>query len=328
MDAGRRAVLHDELVERRDKLRSAVAEAGEAEDLARLLRQVDAALERMHSGDYGRCEICHEEIDDEDLLGNPLIRYCLCKLTPEQQQALQDDLDLASRIQSALLPRQDVRAAGWEVHYRYRPAGPVSGDYCDVVTRRGNGSDVFFVVGDVSGKGIAASLVMAHLNASFRTLIDLDLPLRDLLDRTHRLLVESTIPSRYATLVCGRARATGEIEISNAGHGPALSLRKGVARRLEATSLPLGMFPESRHRVATERYERGDTLFLCTDGITEARDRGGREYGIERLACVLERCSAYSPRDLADECLADLDAFLAGTAPSDDATLMVLRRLE
>src|SRR5207249_7870938 len=141
------------------------------------------------------------------------------------QTALQNDLDLASRIQWQLLPRQNVRVSGWEVHYRYEPAGPVSGDYCDAITENGDGGNLYVLTGDVSGKGVAASLLMAHLNAMFRTLVGMGLPVQHLLERANRLFSESTIASHYATLVCARAEVTGEVEVCNAGHCPPLVIR-------------------------------------------------------------------------------------------------------
>lgn len=326
MDTGTKAALREQLVDRRDRLRSAMDELGEVEDLTRLLTEVDSALTRIDGGAYGRCEICREDIEPAQLASNPLVRYCLCELSPDQQRALESDLGLAARIQAALLPVQDLRAAGWEAHYRYRPAGPVSGDYCDLVAGENDDGDLFFVVGDVSGKGIAASLVMAHLNASFRSLLELDLPVQDLLDRANRLLLDSTIPSHYATLVCGRARRSGEVEICNAGHLPAFVVRGGRVDRIESVGLPVGMFTGHSYEVKLLRLDEGDTLFLCTDGLTEARNGEEVEYGIERVAALLGDYHVQCPRDLADVCLSDLERFQSGSSPQDDVTLMVLRR--
>jgi len=326
MDTGTKAALREQLVDRRDRLRSAIDDLGEVEDLTRLLTDVDSALTRIDGGTYGRCEICREDIEVDHLAANPLVRYCLCDLSPDQQRALENDLGLAGRIQAALLPAQDLRAAGWEAHYRYRPAGAVSGDYCDLLVGGDDDEGLFFVVGDVSGKGIAASLVMAHLNASFRSLIALGLPVRDLLDRTNRLLLESTIPSHYATLVCGRARRTGEVEICNAGHLPAFVVRGGRVDRIESVGLPVGMFTGQSYEVKLLRLGEDDMLFLCTDGLTEARDEEGDEYGVERVAALLGDYHVQCPRDLADVCLSDLDRFRSGSAPQDDVTVMVIRR--
>jgi len=326
MNAITQTELRRQLNGRRDRLRLAIETTGEVEDLTRLLLEVDRALGRMDSGDYGQCEICREDVAEENLVANPLLRYCLCELSAPQLRALETDLGLASRIQAALLPMQDLRAAGWEAHYRYRSAGPVSGDYCDLLTRDGDDGELFFAVGDVSGKGIAASLVMAHLNASFRTLVALGLPVQELLDRTNRLLLDSTIPSHYATLVCGRARSSGDVEMCNAGHLPALVVRRGRVERIESAGPPVGMLTGQSYEVQRARLDPGDTLFLFTDGVTEARNGDEAEYGVERIVSIVSENHAHRPRDLADTCLSDLEAFRSGARQHDDVTILVLRR--
>src|SRR5437763_15121289 len=99
----------------------------------------------------------------------PLPRTFLVCFTPEQLQALEQYLDRAWLIQGELLPKQNLKFNGWEVSYHYEPAGPVSGDYCDLVSLE-NG-ELYFLIGDVSGKGVAASLLMSRLHAIFRSLI-------------------------------------------------------------------------------------------------------------------------------------------------------------
>jgi sigma-B regulation protein RsbU (phosphoserine phosphatase) len=326
MDASTQTALRRQLDGRRDRLRLAIQATGEVEDLTRLLLEVDRALGRMDSGTYGQCEICREDVAEENLVANPLLRYCLCELSGPQLRALETDLGLAARIQAALLPMQDLRAAGWEAHYRYRAAGPVSGDYCDVLTGDGEDGDLYFALGDVSGKGIAASLVMAHLNASFRSLVGLGLPVRELLDRTNRLLLDSTIPSHYATLVCGRAWSTGEMELCNAGHLPALVVRGGRVDRIASGGLPVGMLAGQSYEVERVHLDPGDILFLCTDGVTEARSSDQTEYGVERVVSIISEYHAHKPRDLADTFLSDLDAFRSGAHQHDDVTILVLRR--
>ena len=126
--------LRAQLNHRRTRLREAISRSGEDEDLVLLLREVDSALDRLEAGTLGICEICHEPAAEKDLLANPFMRYCLCELSSAQREALESDLELASRIQAGLLPEQDLRHAGWDVHYRYEPAGIVSGDFCDVLS--------------------------------------------------------------------------------------------------------------------------------------------------------------------------------------------------
>src|SRR6185369_7803679 len=105
------------------------------------------------------------------------------------------------------------------------------------------GSDLYFALGDVSGKGVAASMLMAKLHAVLRSLIPLSLSVDQLTERASRLFGESTLPGQYATLICGRASANGEVSLCNAGHPPALLNRDGRIASISATGLPLGMFP-------------------------------------------------------------------------------------
>jgi phosphoserine phosphatase RsbU/P len=196
--------LREQLYERRQRLEQAVrAETDEAARLHRLLAEVDGALARLDHGSYGLCETCHELIESDRLLCDPLVRFCLDHLTRDERNALERDLELAARVQRGLLPSQSLETPDWHLCYRYEPAGLVSGDYCDVI-EAGDGS-VYFMVGDVSGKGVAASLLMAHLHAMFRTLISFGLSLPCMLEHASRVFSESTLPSQYATLVCGRA---------------------------------------------------------------------------------------------------------------------------
>ncbi|UCE03971.1 MAG: SpoIIE family protein phosphatase, partial [Candidatus Latescibacterota bacterium] len=322
------AGLQGQLLDRKRRLENAIAGQEDVQHFVRLLSEVDAALDRMGNGTYGVCEVCEEAIDEQELVANPLMRYCLCELSEEELSALSDDLDLAWRIQAALLPRPELQGAGWDFHYRYEPLGPVSGDYCDLLTHAEQNGDVFFLVADVSGKGVAASLVMAHLNALFRSLVGLDLPVTQLVERANRQLVESTIASHYATLVCGWARASGEIEICNAGHCPPLLLRGGTVESLGATGTPIGMLRDQVYESKTLQLDKGDTLFLYTDGLTEARNANGAMYEAERLQRLLYDKHNLHPRFLAQACLADLAIHLAGAPRTDDLTLLILRRTD
>src|SRR6267143_331059 len=122
----------------------------------------------------------------------------------------------------------------------YEGAGPVSGDYCDAVS--GDGGSLYFAIGDVSGKGVTASMLMAHLHATLRALVPLNLPLDQLVTRASSLFCESALPSHFATLVLGRAGRSGDVEICNAGHVPPLVARGREVARIASTGIPIGMF--------------------------------------------------------------------------------------
>ena len=159
--------LHSQLEDRKRRLQEAIALAPRNGSLAGLLHEVDSALDRMNKGTYGLCEECHDPVEQDRLLADPLVRYCLDHLTDKQRAALQRDLDLASEVQRNLLPRANFRGGCWDTSYHYAPLGPVSGDYCDLIPSDGQ---LFFVLGDVSGKGVAASMLMTQLHALFRSL--------------------------------------------------------------------------------------------------------------------------------------------------------------
>jgi phosphoserine phosphatase RsbU/P len=318
--------LRDELRDRRGRLETAIATAGQSTHLSRLLREVDDALARMDEGTYGLCDTCHDPVELERLLGDPLIRTCLDHLTPDETRALERDLDLAAEVQSGLLPQRDLVVGGWEVFYHYEPAGPVSGDYCDLVAPEGGGNDLFFFMGDVSGKGVAASMLMAGLRATVRTLIASGLPAGGLMERANRIFCESTSPSHFATLVCGKASRSGQIEICNAGHPPPILVRRGQPTLIGATGLPVGMFCSSDYRSRTIDLDPGDLLLLYTDGLSEARGPGDADYGTERLSRMAMQSRSLPPKALVGACLRDLHAFRSGTPRTDDLTLMAISR--
>lgn len=314
--------LQGQLEERKRRLEQAITRAPQNGGLAALLREVDSALERMDKGRFGICDECHESIEQDRLIANPLTRYCLDHLTQMQRAALQRDLDLAGDVQRNLLPQANLRAGDWETCYHYAPHGPVSGDYCDLIPCDGQ---LFFVLGDVSGKGVAASMLMAQLHALFRSLTGLGLPLSRIVAQANRVLCESAMAGQYATLVCGLAKAGGEVEIHNAGHTPVIVARRDQPQHVESMGFPLGMFLEGEFSATRLNLEPGDTLFLYTDGFSEATCTD-TEYGVERATDFVHQQSRHSPAALIAACLDDLRAFTAGTPQGDDLTLLAIQR--
>jgi sigma-B regulation protein RsbU (phosphoserine phosphatase) len=318
--------LRARLLDRRQRLQLAMTDFRKTAQIMRLLKEVDSALERMDNGSYGVCEVCHGEIEPERLIADPLVRNCLDCLTPDQQLALEQDLDLASRIQAQLLPTKNLSFAGWEAYYHYEAAGTLSGDFCDLACSESGNGDVFFVIGDVSGKGVAASMLMAHLHAIFRSLVAVGLSVPELVERANRIFCESTLSADYATLVCGRAGKSGEIVICNAGHCTPLLIRGNEIVKVEATGLPVGIFCRGEYAEETLHLASGDTLLLYTDGFVEGRDASDAEYGMERLTGFLKSRHGLSPRMLTEACLNDLTTFLSGTPKTDDLTIMAIQR--
>ena len=313
--------LRGQLEERKHRLETVLARTPGEPSLAALLREVDSALDRFAAGTYGVCEICHDSVERDRLLADPLIRYCLDHLTEHERDALQRDLDMASELQRGLLPPPDLAVEGWETSYHYAPLGPVSGDYCDLYPCHGN---LYFMLGDVAGKGVAASMRMTQLHALFRSLIGMGLPLAEIVMQINRLLCDSGLAGRYATLVCGRAQPNGVVELFNAGHLPVMAVEQGSVRLVESTGFPLGMFRDAAFSSVGLRLYAGDLLFLYTDGLSEAAGDAG-EYGVDRLKQLVGLQTSSCASAVIAACLDDLRRFVGATPGLDDVTLLALR---
>jgi phosphoserine phosphatase RsbU/P len=325
MATAEQTYLRTELQQRRERLHAALHSPAADASLSQLLTAVDTALSRIDQGTFGICETCHSSIEAERLLADPLVRFCLDHLSSAEQRALESDLSLAARIQRALLPKPGLAPAGWDVRYHYQPAGMVSGDYCDLLETDGG---FLFMLGDVSGKGVAASMLMSHLHATFRSLAEAGLPLDRMVQDANRIFCESTFAGQFATLVVGRAAHDGSVEFVSAGHLPVLHIHSDGATPKDSTGVPLGMFCETRFPVHRLTLANGDALFLYTDGLTEARNRAGAEYGLHRIRALAGRHTKREPAGLISECLDDLLTFQEGLKQTDDLTLLAVRRAD
>ncbi len=255
-----------------------------------------------------------------------------------ERRLLAEELALARRIQLALLPPSLPELPGWELYGANTPSRGVSGDYFAVVTRTagpgdagapGGARECVLMVADVSGKGMAASLLTASLEAFAAGPIEDGLPPDEICAKLSRLLYRRTPPEKYATaVVAALALDSGVLRYANAGHNPPLVVRAGGAvEELAATGVPIALLPAAAYEAAEVRLAPGDSLVLYTDGIVEAADPAGEEYGTERLADLCRRHRRSSCADLATALDADLEAFARGVPFADDRTLVMARRL-
>ena len=261
-----------------------------------------------------------------------------------ERRLLAEELALARRIQLALLPPSLPELPGWELYGANTPSRGVSGDYFAVVTRTaapagasgpgdpagpGGAGECVLMVADVSGKGMAASLLTASLEAFAAAPIEDGLPPDEICAKLSRLLYRRTPPEKYATaVVAALALDSGVLRYANAGHNPPLIVRAGGAiEELAATGVPIALLPAAGYEVAEVLLGPGDSLLLYTDGIVEANDPEGEEYGNDRLADLCRRHSQASCADLAAALDADLEAFVRGVPFADDRTLVMARRL-
>jgi sigma-B regulation protein RsbU (phosphoserine phosphatase) len=260
-----------------------------------------------------------------------------------ERRRLAEELSLARRIQLALLPQSLPDLPGYQLHGGNTPSRGVSGDYFAVMPREGAGSkgavtaagtekppsECVLLIADVSGKGMAASLLTASLEAFAAGPIEDGLGPDEICAKLSRLLYRRTPPEKYATAyVAVLTTATGAVRYTNAGHNPPLVLRStGQVEELPATGVPIALLAGAEYQAAETHLAPGDTLVLYTDGIVEAANPEDEEYGQDRLAALCARHCQAGCADLAAALERDLDAFVDGTPFGDDRTLVLVRRM-
>jgi sigma-B regulation protein RsbU (phosphoserine phosphatase) len=317
-----------ELLERRERLRHAQEQVPRAQ-LHDLVAEVDAALERVEQGRFGLCDVCHEYIGTEHLAHDPLARSCVEHPSPSETSRLERDLALARQVQLGLLPKPQRAVDGWQFRYRYEAAGEVGGDFCDVIDVPSRG-ETLVLVGDVSGKGIAASMLMSSLIGTFRSLSSLELPTGELLTRVGRLFQDSAPRSSYATLAAASLLPGGAVDLYSAGHWPPLLRRGGDIEPIVADAgLPLGLLGPSTYAPTRIQLKPDDTLLFYTDGAIDALNVDGEEYSARRLARALARLDGQRLEldALVEHVFTDLRRFQAGRQPEDDLILFAVRSM-
>ncbi len=245
-----------------------------------------------------------------------------------ERRRLQAELDLARRIQLALLQETLPSVPGYAIHALNVPSRGVSGDFYEVASRRA-GEELALMVADVSGKGMGASLLAASLEALTTEPIETGVPLEQLFRRVSRRLHQRTPPEKYATAFLAVLEpAAGILRYANAGHPPAFLLRAGGdTLDLGATGPPLGLLPEAAYGIGETRLDKGDTLAVFSDGLVEAENPEGEEFGLARLRETCSSLRAAPPEELARRLDEVLQTFVAGEPFADDRTLVLLRRL-
>lgn len=318
--------IKSQLLWRKNKIQDLISGQIVPMHLVNLLKEVDSAIERIDNGTYGICIVCNDPIEKERLLVDPLIKVCLDHLTTNQQKELEEDLVVANSIQKAMLPKNDRQLNGYEIYYYYDAAGVVSGDYCDIIEAGRDSDAVYFVLGDVSGKGIAASMLMTHLRAMFQSLAPLGLSISQLMTRASRMLCESTTSMHFATMLVAKILRNGNVEVCNAGHCFPLYIGSFGVKKIEANGMPIGIFCESEYGVTTFKLDKGETLLLYSDGLTEASNKD-LFFGNERLEKFANEYKELSPKKFIDQLLIELNNFLGSLRRNYDLTLMAIKRI-
>ncbi len=317
------AYFRTELVERRHLLARASRD-GHHTELRHLLDDVDAALARLDAGTFGTCEVCHEYIGSRHLEHDPLAQCCEEHPTVDEEARIHRDLALAHDLQLGLLPRHGLTIDGWQYRYRYEAASEVGGDFCDVIQVPAR-NETIVLVGDVSGKGVAASLLMSSLLATFRSLSSLGLPTGELLSRVNALFNDSSPRASYATLAAATLLPGGAVDLYSAGHWPPILKRGANAEPISLDAgLPLGLFPVSTYSATRVGLAPEDTLLFYTDGAIDAENGRGEDYSAPRLARALATTST-DLDGVVERVLHDVRHFQGGRPATDDLLLFALR---
>jgi sigma-B regulation protein RsbU (phosphoserine phosphatase) len=244
-----------------------------------------------------------------------------------EKKRLEGQLEVARQVQLELLPASDPQLDGFDISAYNFPTEEVSGDYYDWV--RIYEDQIGIVVADVSGKGVPAALLMAFLRASLRAAIHIGYAPHISMSKVNYLLWESVERHQYVTAFYGVLDASNRtLAYTNAGHNPPLVLEPdGAARFIERGGLPLGMFRDTRYYEYYMPIEQGQVLVFYTDGVTEAQNPAGEEYGRERLVEAVRASRHLKSSELIQVIQRDVLEWTDGRGAHDDITFFIIKAL-
>ena len=249
----------------------------------------------------------------------------LIKTVEQQRDSLLKEVELAAQVQRLFLPSGKPAIAGLEIAGMMHPARGVGGDYYDYFPRDAHTTQL--IIADVAGKGVPAALLMSATAAAMRLEANRD---RSMLQQVERLNTEIGAVSdaeQYVTLLVAEIDTNKRIiHYVNCGHNPALLFRAktGTLTRLNSSCPPIGLSPEEICELSSEELMTGDVLVFYTDGVTEAENRRGEEFGMERLSATVLRSSSLSAEDLSNN-IYNAAADFCGDAFNDDVTILVVK---
>jgi len=244
-----------------------------------------------------------------------------------EKKRLETQLEVARQVQLELLPPRDPELAGFDISAYNFPTEEVSGDYYDWV--RIYDDQIGVVIADVSGKGVPAALLMAFLRASLRAATHIGYAPHISMSKVNYLLWESIERNQFVTAFYGILDATNRtLAYANAGHNPPLLIdAEGKARFDERGGVPLGMFRDTRYYEHYLTLAPGEILVLYTDGVTEAANPTGEEYGLKRLIEAVKKNRDLAARELIDSIEQDVIKWTDGLGATDDVTFFIIKAL-
>src|SRR5712664_2817030 len=253
----------------------------------------------------------------------------LLSLELADKVTMKRDLEIAREIQTWLVPSQPPEVAGANIAFATRPQNSVAGDYYDAFyPDPDNHEKLMLVVADVAGKSVPAALLMATLQASLRTVAIENAPLADLVARLNRYACAHSLDGRrFTTAVLGEYNpVTRRLIYVNAGHNaPILRRANGDLLRLDVGGLPLGIQSNVVYETADMELKPGDALIFFTDGVVEAFNEAGEEFGNERWNGAIRNLPDWNAHQTLLHLMKKVDEFVRATRQSDDITCLVFR---
>ena len=243
-----------------------------------------------------------------------------------QRERMEHELQVASEIQQRFQPTAAPQVAGYELQGISFPCYEIGGDYYDFIEREDG--RLIVTLGDVSGKGTAAALLMSCLHAAVHAQAESHNSLVQTIGSVNRYLAENIPANRFITLFYAELQPkTGELAFLNAGHNPPLIVHSaGTMEQLAAGGLPLGIMPDADYRQGLTKLHPGDVLVIYSDGVSEAQSPSGEEFGATRLYDVVARNLDASAAGIRDRIESALTKFSQGTPAADDITLVIVKR--
>ena len=246
-----------------------------------------------------------------------------------EKRRMEEELKVASEIQMRLQPFAPPRLEGWDMTGVSFPCREIGGDYYDFIQRKRD-NRLVVAVGDVSGKGTGAALLMSSLHAAVRAQSQARSTISEVMGEINQYIFENSPPNKFLTLFYAELDPeTGTLAYSNGGHNPPMMVRQnGDVERLDTGGLPIGMMQGVSYEQAEVGFQPGDVLVIYSDGITESVNEREEEFEEERLIEVVKNNAGRSASGIRDRIDEALSRFVGTTAPVDDMTLMIIKRTD
>jgi RNA polymerase-binding transcription factor DksA len=287
---------------------------------------IESAVERVEEGTLGVCEVCHDIVNPRLLEMDYTACVCLDHLSQRERQELESELEFLQTVQKALLPQQPPEIPELKLAAFSRPAQIVGGDYFDFLRFQDGAHGL--VIADAMGHGVSASLLISSLQAALRALVPESVSPAAVLQRVNRIFLHNINFTTFVTALLGHYEpATRTLIYCNAGHNPPLLLNAddGQETWLGPTAAAIGLVEAYAPEAQVVTLRDGDILSFYTDGVTEASNPQGEQFGRERLARVVRQNTSLPAQDLLRVLRQALDDFSGGRPLEDDATLVICR---